>query len=77
MDWLKAIFQIIGSALRWFVERELNRKDAAEQAQAEQAAEIATNDRERANQIRDRIDNARLGGGLQSSNAADARGYRD
>ena len=74
MDWLKAVFQIIGSALRWFVERELNRKDAAEQAQAEQAAEIATNDRERANQIRDRIDNARLGGGL--SKPDDQRGYR-
>lgn len=76
MDWLKAILSFLGSALRWFVERELNRKDAAEKAEADQAAEIATNDREKANAIRDRIDGARLGGGL-SSKPDDARGYRD
>lgn len=76
MDWLKAILTFLGSALRWFVERELNRKDATEKAQAEQAAEIATNDREKANAIRDRVDNARLGGGLQPK-PDDARGYRD
>lgn len=77
MDWLKAIFQIIGSALRWFVERELNRKDAAEQAQNELAAEVAAHDRQRADAIRDRVDAARIGGGLQSNNPGDSRGYRD
>ena len=75
MDWLKAILSFLGSALRWFVERELNRKDAAEKAEADQAAEIATNDREKANQLRDTIDRARLGGGLQPR-ADDNRGYR-
>lgn len=75
MAWLNAILQIIGSALRWFVERELNRKDAAKQAQTEQAAEIANADRARANEIRDAIDAARIGGGLQPR-SDDQRGYR-
>lgn len=38
-------------------------------------AEIAEHDRKRANEIRDRVDNARLGGGLQPD-PADTRGYR-
>lgn len=75
MDWLKAIFQIIGSALRWFVERELNRKDAADKANAEMAAEVANADRARANAIRDAVDAARIGGGLQPR-PDDNRGYR-
>lgn len=75
MDWLKAILTFLGSALRWFVERELNRKDATEKAQAEQAAEVADADRARANQIRDAIDAARIGGELQPR-PDDNRGYR-
>lgn len=76
MDWLKAVFQIIGSALRWFVERELNRKDAAEKANAEMSAEIANADRRKANEIRDRVDAARIGGGMHPK-SDDNRGYRD
>jgi hypothetical protein len=76
MAWLNAIFQIIGNALRWFVERELNRKDAAGKANTEMSAEIANADRRKANEIRDRVDAARIGGGLHPK-PNDTRGYRD
>lgn len=59
------------SFFRWMV-----RRDAAQDAQQEMGAEIAAADRKRANEIRDRIDSARLGGGLQSK-PEDTRGYRD
>lgn len=56
---------------RWLV-----RQDAKQDAQTEMAAEIAEHDRAKANAIRDRVDAARLGGGLRSR-AEDRRGYRD
>lgn len=56
---------------RWLV-----RQDAKQDAQTEMAAEIAEHDRAKANAIRDRVDAARLGGGLQPK-PNDARGYRD
>lgn len=56
---------------RWLV-----RQDAQQDAQTEMAAEIAHADRKRANEIRDRVDSARLGGGLHSK-PNDTRGYRD
>lgn len=57
---------------RWLV-----RQDAKQDAQTEMAAEIAEHDRKRANEIRDRVDSARLGGGLRSTKPDDQRGYRD
>ena len=57
---------------RWLV-----RQDAERDAQVEMAAEIADADRKRANEIRDRVDAGRLGGGLHSNNPDDNRGYRD
>ena len=56
---------------RWLV-----RQDAKQDAQTEMAAEIAHADRKRANEIRDRVDSARLGGGLHPK-PNDTRGYRD
>jgi hypothetical protein len=55
---------------RWLV-----RQDAKQDAQVEMAAEIAEHDRERANKIRDRVDAARLGGGMHPK-PDDQRGYR-
>jgi hypothetical protein len=57
---------------RWLV-----RQDAKKDAQVEMAAEVAEHDRKRANEIRDRVDAARLGGGMRSTKPEDARGYRD
>jgi len=57
---------------RWLV-----RQDAERDAQVEMAAEIADADRKRANEIRDRVDAGRLGGGLHSNKPDDNRGYRD
>ena len=54
----------------------LVRQDAKKDAQTEMAAEVAEHDRKRANEIRDRIDGARLGGGMHPK-PADTRGYRD
>lgn len=62
---------IAALAGRWLV-----RRDAKQDAQTEMAAEIAHADRAKANAIRDRVDNARLGGGLHPK-PDDARGYRD
>jgi hypothetical protein len=56
---------------RWLV-----RQDAKQDAQVEMAAEIADADRKRANEIRDRVDAARLGGGMHPK-PNDQRGYRD
>ncbi len=56
---------------RWLV-----RQDAKQDAQVEMAAEIADADRKRANEIRDRVDAGRLGGGLHTDKP-DNRGYRD
>jgi len=55
---------------RWLV-----RHDAKKDAETEMAAEIAHADRKRANAIRDRVDSARLGGGLHPK-PNDTRGYR-
>jgi len=68
-----SFFGRIAAALlgRWLV-----RADAKNDANVEMAAEIAHADRKRANEIRDRVDNARLGGGLHTK-PADTRGYRD
>ena len=55
---------------RWLV-----RHDAKKDAETEMAAEIAHADRKRANAIRDRVDSARLGGGL-GPKEGDNRGYR-
>jgi hypothetical protein len=55
---------------RWLV-----RQDAKKDAQVEMAAEVAEHDRKRANEIRSRVDNARLGGGLHPK-PNDTRGYR-
>lgn len=52
------------------------RRAIEKRVEDEVVAEIAEHDRKRANEIRDRVDNARLGGGLQPD-PADTRGYRD
>jgi hypothetical protein len=71
MDWLRLIGEFVLRLLAWWKSRE----DAAKAAEAEQAAEIAAHDRAKANQLRDTVDRARLGGGLQHR-ADDDRGYR-
>lgn len=53
------------------------RLDAKKDAETEMAAEIAHADRAKANQIRDTVDAARVGGGLRSTKPDDQRGYRD
>ena len=77
MNWLSAILAFLGGVARWWAERQFHRRDAAEDAQVEMAAEIADADRKRANEIRDRVDAGRLGGGLHSDRPDDNRGYRD
>ena len=70
MDWLRAILDAFVRVFVWWKSSE----DAARNAQNEQAAEIAAHDRAKANAIRDRVDSARLGGGLHKPD--DTRGYR-
>lgn len=72
MGWLRAILDLAERLLRWFFTAEA----IAAKAEVEQAAEIAEHDRKRANEIRDRVDSARLGGGLHPK-PNDTRGYRD
>lgn len=72
-----ALAAFIGKFFSALVARWLVRKDAAQDAQVEMAAEIADADRKRANEIRDRVDAGRLGGGLHSDRPDDNRGYRD
>jgi hypothetical protein len=67
---------ILGRIIAALTGRWLVRRDATQDAQAEMSAEIADADRKRANEIRDRVDGARLGGGLQPD-PSDTRGYRD
>lgn len=71
-----AIASLFGGFLAALVDRWLARQDAKKDAQAEMASEIAHADRSKANEIRDRIDGARLGGGMHPK-PADTRGYRD
>lgn len=72
MDWLRFIADIAERLFRWWRTTE----EAAKRAEVEQAAEIAEHDRAKANQLRDTVDRARLGGGLQPR-ADDTRGYRN
>ena len=71
-----AIASFLGGIIVALVDKWLARQDAKRDAQAEMASEIAHADRKKANEIRDRIDGARLGGGMHPD-ANDTRGYRD
>lgn len=70
------VASFLGRIFAALVGRWLVRQDAKQDAQTEMAAEIAEHDRAKANAIRDRVDAARLGGGLQPK-PNDTRGYRD
>lgn len=71
MDWLRFFADLAERLFRWWRTTE----EAAKRAEVEQAAEIERADRAKANHIRETIDRARLGGGLQPRDN-DNRGYR-
>lgn len=69
------VVSFFGRIFAALVGRWLVRQDAKRDAQNEMAAEVAEHDRKRANEIREKIDSARLGGGL-GPKKSDNRGYR-
>lgn len=69
------VVSFFGRIFAALVGRWLVRQDAKRDAQNEMAAEIAHEDRKKANAIRARVDGARLGGGLHPK-PNDTRGYR-
>lgn len=71
MRWVEVFLDLAERLFRWW----WSNKSAADKAETEQAAEIERHDRKRANAIREKVDNARLGGGL-GPKEGDNRGYR-
>ncbi len=71
-----AIIGVLGRILAVILGRWITRGDAGKDAADKVVAEVEREDRRKANEIRDRVDGARLGGGLQSK-PTDTRGYRD
>lgn len=71
-----AIVGFFGRIFGALIGRWITRDDATKDAVVKVGAEVAKEDRRKANEIRDTVDRARLGGGLHSK-PDDPRGYRD
>lgn len=69
------VASLFGRIFAALVGRWLVRQDAKEDAQTEMVLEVERHDRKRANEIRAKVDAARIGGGLHNK-PDDQRGYR-
>lgn len=70
------IASFFGKIFSSLIGRWLVRRDAMKEAKLEMSAEVKQEDRKKANEIRDRVDNAKSTGRVRPK-PDDSRGYRD